>query len=120
MHNLTWFLIVLFNILCHCDPSLKTECFVGTVTFNEKISAASHDMWQLGSDGDRVTSLSTKESCQLLVTGTLLVSMDSEIFWYSGDGRVVIQESDAAIECVYMTVTGAEVKHQYVRFLITV
>jgi hypothetical protein len=105
------------NMLCQCDPSVTTELLVGTVTINDKIPAAAHDMWQLGSNINDVTSLSTNDSCHLLVTGTLLVSMDNEIFWYSGVGRVKIQESDASIACVYMTVTGVEVNHQYVRYL---
>lgn len=90
-----------------------TELLVGTVTFHEKIPFVLHDLWDVRSN-DSITATPLKDKCQLLVSGTLKVPIQSEAFWSRGVGYIRIDDGSPAMACTYMTVTGAEVNHQYV------
>ena len=92
------------------NAAYAAQLLIGTISY-DKEGSSWHKEWHLDLDYHL-----PKGKCSVLITGSLVVPLESEVYWFSGNGKLTFSgHSGAAMfRCVYMTVTGAEVNHQFV------
>lgn len=113
--SLTAFILSVGYLNIVCSSTLH----IGTISYFENITNVAHKEWLLGFKEEH-TSIYLKPLCASVITGTLVLPLEEEIYWFSGEGKLLLEDSSNYLNCVYMTVTGAEVNHQYVTSLLLV